>query len=79
MTTRTRRTSWRSASSTRSRASRTARRWSSSGFHRDVETRERRSSGGFSGGWFGRSTVVVHKRVELLMLLTPKIVNTAAE
>jgi MSHA biogenesis protein MshL len=50
-----------------------------SGFHRDVETRERRSGGGFSGGWFGRSTVVVRKRVELLVLLTPTVVNTAAE
>ncbi len=50
-----------------------------SGFHREVETREKRSGGGFSGGWFGRSTVVVRTRVELLVLLTPTIVNTAAE
>jgi type II secretory pathway component GspD/PulD (secretin) len=50
-----------------------------SGFHRTVDVKERRSGGGFTGGWFGRSTVVVHKRVELLVLLTPTIVNTAAE
>ena len=49
-----------------------------SGFYRDRVTRERRS-GGLSGGWFGRSTVEVRKRVELVVLLTPTIVNTAAE
>jgi type II secretory pathway component GspD/PulD (secretin) len=44
-----------------------------SGFTRDRETRERKTVG-VTGGWFGRSTVVVHKRVELIILLTPKIV-----
>jgi type II secretory pathway component HofQ len=50
-----------------------------SGFHRDRDVKERRSGGAFTGGWFGRSTVVVHKRVELLVLLTPTVVNTAAD
>jgi type II secretory pathway component HofQ len=44
-----------------------------SGFTRDHETRERKAVG-MSGGWFGRSTVVTRKRVELVILLTPKIV-----
>jgi type II secretory pathway component HofQ len=43
------------------------------GVGRDRETREHKS-GGTSGGWFGRSTVVTHKRVELVVLLTPRIV-----
>ena len=42
------------------------------GFGRDRETRERKTTG-LSGGWFGRSTVVTRKRVELVILLTPKI------
>ena len=29
---------------------------------------------GTSGGWFGRSTVVTKKHVELVVLLTPRIV-----
>ena len=45
-----------------------------SGFTRDHETRERKAVG-MSGGWFGRSTVVTRKRVELVILLTPKIVS----
>ena len=43
-----------------------------SGFGRDRERRERKSVGR-TGGWFGRATVVTKKRVELLVLLTPKI------
>jgi MSHA biogenesis protein MshL len=43
-----------------------------SGFWRDREIRQRRT------GWFGRSTVV-RKRVALVVLLTPTVVNTAAE
>ncbi len=44
------------------------------GFPRDRETRERRA-GGIAGGWFGRSTVVTRKRVELVILLTPRILG----
>jgi type II secretory pathway component HofQ len=33
---------------------------------------------GIKGGWFGRSTVVTHRRVELLILLTPRIVAGVA-
>jgi type II secretory pathway component GspD/PulD (secretin) len=43
------------------------------GFGRDRETRERKSAG-VTGGWFGRSTVVTRKHVELVVLLTPRIV-----
>ena len=43
------------------------------GVTRDREIRERKS-GGIAGGWFGRSTVVTRKKVELVILLTPKIV-----
>jgi len=42
------------------------------GFGFDRETRERKAVGA-SGGWFGRSTVVTRKRVELIILLTPRI------
>lgn len=42
------------------------------GITRESETRERRSAG-TRGGWFGRSTVVVRKRFQLLILLTPRI------
>jgi type II secretory pathway component GspD/PulD (secretin) len=45
-----------------------------SGFTREHETRERKAVG-ISGGWFGRSTVVTKKRVELIILLTPRIVT----
>jgi type II secretory pathway component GspD/PulD (secretin) len=41
------------------------------GFTRDHEVRERRV--GVTGGWFGRSTVVTRKRIELMILLTPRI------
>jgi type II secretory pathway component GspD/PulD (secretin) len=48
-----------------------------SGFTRDREIKERKAVG-ISGGWFGRSTVVTHKRVELVILLTAKIVAGVA-
>ena len=44
------------------------------GFGRQREVRERRNAG-VKGGWFGRSTVVTNKRVELLILLTPRILG----
>jgi type II secretory pathway component HofQ len=43
------------------------------GFGSEREIRERKSSGS-SGGWFGRSTVVTKKHVQLVVLLTPRIV-----
>ena len=43
-----------------------------SGFTRNREVRERTNLG-LRGGWFGRGTIVMQKRVELLILLTPKI------
>src|SRR5262249_62321164 len=43
-----------------------------SGFSRRRETRER-TNAGIKGGWFGRSTVVTKKRVETVILLTPRI------
>lgn len=42
------------------------------GLTRESEMRERRSAG-TRGGWFGRSTVIVRKRFQLLILLTPRI------
>jgi type II secretory pathway component HofQ len=45
-----------------------------SGFTRDRETRERRAVG-ITGGWFGRGTVVTRRRVEMVILLTPRIVT----
>lgn len=42
------------------------------GLTRERESRERRNVG-FGGGWFGRSTVVTRKRIELVILLTPTI------
>ncbi|OLC42534.1 MAG: hypothetical protein AUH43_22475 [Acidobacteria bacterium 13_1_40CM_65_14] len=42
------------------------------GFTREREVRERKNLG-ISGGWFGRGTVVTRKRVEVVILLTPKI------
>jgi len=44
------------------------------GFTREVEIRERKNAGR-KGGWFGRATIVTRKRVELLILLTPKILT----
>jgi type II secretory pathway component GspD/PulD (secretin) len=43
------------------------------GFGRDREMRERKTTG-VTGGWFGRSTVITRKHVELVVLLTPRIV-----
>ena len=47
------------------------------GFTRDREVKEKKAVG-ISGGWFGRSTVVTRKRVELVILLTAKIVAGVA-
>lgn len=44
------------------------------GFTRQRETRQRQNAG-TRGGWFGRSTVVTRKRVELVILLTPRILQ----
>jgi type II secretory pathway component GspD/PulD (secretin) len=43
-----------------------------SGFTRNRDVRERANLG-LRGGWFGRGTTVTQKRVELLILLTPKV------
>jgi type II secretory pathway component GspD/PulD (secretin) len=43
------------------------------GFMRDREVRERRNLG-TRGGWFGRGTVVTKKKVELVLLLTPRVI-----
>jgi type II secretory pathway component GspD/PulD (secretin) len=43
-----------------------------SGFTHTREVRERKNLGRV-GGWFGRGTVVTQKRVELVILLTPKV------
>jgi type II secretory pathway component GspD/PulD (secretin) len=48
-----------------------------SGFTRDREVKEKKAVG-ITGGWFGRGTVVTHKRVELVILLTAKIVASVA-
>ena len=48
-----------------------------SGFTRDREIKERKTVG-ISGGWFGRGTVVTHKRVELVILLTAKVIAGVA-
>jgi MSHA biogenesis protein MshL len=48
-----------------------------SGFTRDREIKERKAVG-ISGGWFGRSTVVTHRRVEMVILLTARIVAGVA-
>jgi type II secretory pathway component GspD/PulD (secretin) len=44
------------------------------GFTRQRETRERQSAG-TRGGWFGRTTVVTRKRIELVIMLTPRILR----
>jgi type II secretory pathway component GspD/PulD (secretin) len=44
------------------------------GFTREREIREKTT--GLKGGWFGRQTVVTKKRVEFLILLTPKILGS---
>ena len=43
------------------------------GLGRDRETKEKKNVG-VTGGWFGRATVVTKKHVELVVLLTPRIV-----
>jgi len=43
------------------------------GFTRDREVREKKNLGA-KGGWFGRSTVVTKKKVELVILLTPRVI-----
>ena len=48
-----------------------------SGFTHDREIKERKAVG-LNGGWFGRSTVVTKKRVELVILLTAKIIAGVA-
>ena len=48
-----------------------------SGFTRNREIKEKKTVG-ISGGWFGRGTVVTRKRVELVILLTAKIVAGVA-
>ena len=48
-----------------------------SGFTRERETKEKKALG-ISGGWFGRGTVVTRKRVELVILLTAKIIAGVA-
>lgn len=48
------------------------------GLSRERETRERKNVGA-GGGWFGRSTVVSRKHVELVILLTPKILAAVGE
>jgi MSHA biogenesis protein MshL len=47
-----------------------------SGFGHERETTERRVTGA-TGGWFGRSTVTTRKHVEVLILLTPRILAAA--
>ena len=48
-----------------------------SGLSREREIKERKNAG-TKGGWFGRATVVTKKRVELVILLTPKILTPAS-
>jgi type II secretory pathway component GspD/PulD (secretin) len=48
-----------------------------SGFSREREVKETKNAG-TKGGWFGRTTVVTRKRVELVILLTPTILTPAA-
>jgi len=43
------------------------------GLGRDRETKEKKNVG-ITGGWFGRATVTTKKHVELVVLLTPRIV-----
>jgi len=48
-----------------------------SGLSREREVKETKNAG-TKGGWFGRTTVVTKKRVELVILLTPKILPPAS-
>jgi len=43
----------------------------------DAKIKEKKAVG-INGGWFGRATVVTHKRVELVILLTARIVAGVA-
>lgn len=43
------------------------------GFTRDREYKEQKNMGR-TGGWFGRGTVVTHRKVELVILLTPRVI-----
>jgi len=45
------------------------------GFTREHEVRERQNAG-IKGGWFGRSTVVTRKKIELVIMLTPRMVSS---
>lgn len=47
------------------------------GVGRDLETKARKNAG-IAGGWFGRTTVVTRRHVEVLILLTPKILTTVS-
>lgn len=47
-----------------------------SGLSREREIKERKNAGN-KGGWFGRTTVVTRKHVELVILLTPRILTPA--
>jgi type II secretory pathway component GspD/PulD (secretin) len=49
-----------------------------SGFMRDRDVEERKTVSGRGTGWFGRGTVTVKKHVELIILLTPRIIPGAA-
>jgi len=47
-----------------------------SGFTREFQTSEKKHVG-ITGGWFGRGTVVTTRHVELIILLTPRVVPAA--
>ena len=47
------------------------------GFGRDHETRERKATG-LKSGWFGRTTIVTRTHVEVLILLTPKVLSAVS-
>jgi type II secretory pathway component GspD/PulD (secretin) len=47
-----------------------------SGLSSEREIKERKNAG-TKGGWFGRTTVVTRKHVELVILLTPRILTAA--
>lgn len=48
------------------------------GFTHERDVEEHKTVGGRGAGWFGRGTVVTKKRVELIILLTPRIVAGVA-
>ena len=45
-----------------------------SGFTREREVKEPKPAGVVGGTWFGRGTITTHKRVEIVILLTAKII-----